>query len=65
MYHSLLHLAEGKITNVTIDQTPGADDSKTQTVSNVSFAVGSAMVANVQTARTEVPRTFIVLLAIA
>jgi len=65
MHHSLLHLAEDEITNVTVDQTPSADDSKTQTVSNASSVLGSAMIADVQTARREVPRTFNVLLATA
>jgi hypothetical protein len=65
MHHSLLHLAEGEITNVTVDQVPDADDLKTQTVLNASFAVRNATVANVQTARTEVPRTYNVLLTTA
>jgi len=35
MHHSLLYLTESEITNVNVNQTPGADDSKMQTVSTL------------------------------
>jgi phosphoribosylformylglycinamidine (FGAM) synthase PurS component len=63
--HHSLYLAVGEITNVTVNRAPGADDSKTQTVLNAFSVLESATVAHVQTARTEVPYTFNVLLAIA
>jgi len=46
MHHSLLHLAEGEITKVPVDQVPATDDSKTQTFSNASSAIEGAVVTN-------------------
>jgi len=43
MYHSLLHLAEGEITNVNVNQAFGADNSKMQIVSNASSVVQEAL----------------------
>jgi len=65
MHHSLLHLAEGEIANVTVDlarqlQTIQKGKSLPQTLLPLSEAL-RRNVANVQTARTEVPRTFDVL----
>jgi hypothetical protein len=65
VHHSLLHLAEDEIANVIIDLAPAADDIGAQKSSNASSSIRIATVANVQTARTEVSRTFDVLLAIA
>jgi hypothetical protein len=62
MHHLLLHLTEGEIANAN-DQAPATDNSKRQTVSNAFFAIGSAIITNVQIARVEVPRTFNILLA--
>jgi len=56
MHHSLLYLAEGEISNININQAPGA-----QTL----FPLSEGLIANVQTAWTEVPRTFNVRLATA
>jgi len=63
MHHSL-HLAEGKIAKVLIDQASAADDSKTP-ISNTSSSIGGTAVANVQTVQTEISHTFNILLAIA
>jgi len=62
MYHSL-HLAEGKIAKVLIDQARAADESKTP-ISNASSSIGGTAVANVQTVQTEISHTFNVLFAI-
>jgi len=62
-YHSLF--AEGETTKKTVNQTPGTDDSKTQSVANTSSVAGSAMVAHVQTVRAEAPYAFNVLLTTA
>jgi len=63
MHHSLLYLTEGEIAKISVDQTLAANDSKTQTISNASSAIGSAVITNVQTAEREVSRIFNVLLA--
>jgi len=62
MHHSLLHLAEEEIDNVTNDLAPVADDSEAQK-SDTFSSIGIATVANVQAMSMKVPRTFYILLA--